>query len=108
MSKSRGNVVNPDEVVREYGADSLRLFEMFMGPLEATKPWSMEGVSGVRGFLERVWRMIVDERSEAVELHPAVQDVGPDGRARPRAAPHDSSRDCRTSSGLPSTRPSPR
>ena len=77
MSKSRGNVVNPDEVVRQHGADALRLFEMFMGPLEATKPWSMEGVSGVRGFLDRVWRMIVDERSETAELSPAVQDVAP-------------------------------
>ena len=56
MSKSRGNVVNPDEVVREYGADALRLYEMFMGPLEAVKPWSMDGVSGVRGFLDRAWR----------------------------------------------------
>jgi leucyl-tRNA synthetase len=73
MSKSRGNVVNPDEVVREYGADSLRLYEMFMGPLEAVKPWSMEGVSGVRGFLDRVWRMIVDERAEEVTLNEAVQ-----------------------------------
>ena len=75
MSKSRGNVVNPDAVVREYGADALRLFEMFMGPLEATKPWSMEGVSGVRGFLDRVWRMIVHERAEPLELNPAVRDV---------------------------------
>ena len=74
MSKSRGNVVNPDEVVREYGADSLRLYEMFMGPLVATKPWSMEGVSGVRGFLDRVWRMIVDERSESLVLHESVRD----------------------------------
>ena len=77
MSKSRGNVVNPDEVVREYGADSLRLYEMFMGPLEAVKPWSMEGVNGVRGFLERVWRMIVDERSEQPVLSAAVRDVEP-------------------------------
>jgi leucyl-tRNA synthetase len=77
MSKSRGNVVNPDEVVAEYGADSLRLFEMFMGPLEAVKPWSMEGVKGVRGFLERAWRMIVDDRAEAVCLNAAVQDVEP-------------------------------
>ncbi|MEL6898425.1 MAG: class I tRNA ligase family protein, partial [Planctomycetota bacterium] len=60
MSKSRGNVVNPDEIVRDYGADSLRLYEMFMGPLEATKPWSMSGVGGVRNFLDRAWRMIVD------------------------------------------------
>ncbi|MBU4271023.1 MAG: leucine--tRNA ligase [Planctomycetes bacterium] len=77
MSKSRGNAVNPDEVVREYGADSLRLFEMFMGPLEAVKPWSMDGVSGVRGFLDRVWRMIVDERAETMQLNPAVQVVKP-------------------------------
>ena len=60
MSKSRGNVVNPDDVVEKYGADSLRLYEMFMGPLEAVKPWSMDGVSGVRNFLDRAWRMVVD------------------------------------------------
>jgi len=77
MSKSRGNVVNPDEVVAEYGADSLRLYEMFMGPLEAVKPWSMDGVSGVRGFLDRVWRMIVDDRKEATELNAAVEDAEP-------------------------------
>jgi len=77
MSKSRGNVINPDHIVAEYGADTLRLYEMFMGPLEAVKPWSMEGVSGVRGFLERVWRMIIDERSEQMTLNPAVQDVEP-------------------------------
>jgi leucyl-tRNA synthetase len=77
MSKSRGNVVNPDPVVREYGADSLRLYEMFMGPLEATKPWSMEGVNGVRGFLDRAWRMIVDERAEALALNSSIRDVEP-------------------------------
>ncbi len=77
MSKSRGNVVNPDEVVKDYGADSLRLYEMFMGPLEAVKPWSMEGVNGVRGFLDRVWRMILDERAEELRLNSAVQDVVP-------------------------------
>jgi leucyl-tRNA synthetase len=77
MSKSRGNVVNPDAVVAEYGADSLRLYEMFMGPLEATKPWSMAGVNGVRGFLERVWRLIVNDRSEQLELAAAVKDVPP-------------------------------
>ena len=64
MSKSRGNVVNPDAVVKEYGADALRLYEMFMGPLEATKPWSMAGVGGVRNFLDRAWRMIVQARGE--------------------------------------------
>ena len=78
MSKSRGNVVNPDEVVQEYGADALRLYEMFMGPLEATKPWSMAGVNGVRNFLDRVWRMIVEDRSESIQLNSAVQDVEPD------------------------------
>ncbi len=77
MSKSRGNVVNPDQVVRENGADSLRLYEMFMGPLEATKPWSMSGVSGVRNFLDRVWRLYVDYLSEDVQLLPAIQDVVP-------------------------------
>ncbi|MDQ3330878.1 MAG: class I tRNA ligase family protein, partial [Planctomycetota bacterium] len=61
MSKSRGNVINPDDVVKSYGADSLRLYEMFMGPLEATKPWQMSGVEGVYRFLARVWRMIADE-----------------------------------------------
>ncbi|HTQ39195.1 MAG TPA: leucine--tRNA ligase [Pirellulales bacterium] len=77
MSKSRGNVVNPDQVVKEYGADSLRLYEMFMGPLEATKPWSMAGVNGVFGFLGRVWRMIVADQAEEMQLNPAVQNVPP-------------------------------
>jgi len=77
MSKSRGNVVNPDDVVKDYGADSLRLYEMFMGPLEAVKPWSMDGVSGVRGFLDRVWRMIIDDREETIRLNSAVEDVEP-------------------------------
>jgi leucyl-tRNA synthetase len=64
MSKARGNVVNPDDIVSEYGADSLRLFEMFMGPLEMVKPWSTKGVEGVYRFLGRVWRLFVDEQSE--------------------------------------------
>ena len=74
MSKSRGNVVNPDQIVQEFGADSLRLYEMFMGPLEATKPWSTAGVGGVRGFLERCWRLVVDERADSVVLSAAVSD----------------------------------
>jgi leucyl-tRNA synthetase len=78
MSKARGNVVNPDDVVKEYGADSLRLFEMFMGPLEATKPWSMQGVGGVFKFLNRVWRLFIDERAEAMALNESVRDVEPD------------------------------
>lgn len=61
MSKSRGNVVNPDDVVKEYGADSLRLYEMFMGPLEQVKPWQMKGVEGVSRFLARVWRLAITE-----------------------------------------------
>jgi leucyl-tRNA synthetase len=78
MSKARGNVINPDDVVNEYGADSLRLYEMFMGPLEATKPWSMRGVDGVYRFLNRVWRLIIDDRMETVTLLGAVRDVEPD------------------------------
>jgi len=61
MSKSRGNVVSPESVISEYGADSLRLYEMFMGPLEQSKPWSMKGVEGVYRFLGRVWRLAMEE-----------------------------------------------
>jgi leucyl-tRNA synthetase len=64
MSKSRGNVVNPDDVLVEYGADAFRLYEMFMGPLQDTKPWNTQGVEGVYRFLGRVWRLFVDENSE--------------------------------------------
>jgi leucyl-tRNA synthetase len=78
MSKSRGNVINPDDVVNNYGADSLRLYEMFMGPLEQVKPWSMRGVEGVYRFLSRVWRAVIDERAETTQLNPAVKDVPPD------------------------------
>ncbi len=76
MSKSRGNVVNPDKVVADYGADSMRLYEMFMGPLEAVKPWSMQGVEGVYRFLQRVWRLVVDE--ETGELSKIVQQASAD------------------------------
>jgi leucyl-tRNA synthetase len=64
MSKSRGNVINPDDILAEYGADAFRLYEMFLGPLEMTKPWSTKGVEGVYRFLGRVWRLFVDERTE--------------------------------------------
>ncbi len=77
MSKSRGNVVNPDEVVREYGADSLRLYEMFMGPLPDSKPWNMEGVAGVRNFLGRVWRLMIDDRAEEMTLAAEVSNAEP-------------------------------
>jgi leucyl-tRNA synthetase len=72
MSKSRYNAVNPDDVVGEYGADAMRLYEMFMGPLDATKPWQTTGVSGVRRFLDRAWRIVCGEYDT---LHPAVQDI---------------------------------
>jgi leucyl-tRNA synthetase len=64
MSKSRGNVVNPDDILKEFGADAFRLYEMFMGPLQDTKPWNTKGVEGVYRFLGRVWRLFVDEKSE--------------------------------------------
>ena len=76
MSKSRGNVVNPDDVIVQYGADALRCYEMFMGPLEATKPWAMTGVEGIARFLARVWRLVMEE-NQAGEwvLSTAVQEV---------------------------------
>ncbi|WP_025027624.1 leucine--tRNA ligase [Caldalkalibacillus mannanilyticus] len=64
MSKSKGNVVNPDDVISSHGTDTLRVYEMFMGPLEATKPWNTSGVDGAHRFLNRVWRLIVDEEGQ--------------------------------------------
>jgi leucyl-tRNA synthetase len=98
MSKARGNVVNPDDMVAEFGADAFRLYEMFMGPLQDMKPWSTKGVEGVYRFLGRVWRLFVDEKSEtefeqaettaksaadakklleSINLNPAIGDVAP-------------------------------
>ena len=77
MSKSRGNVINPDDVVKDYGADSLRMYEMFMGPLEQVKPWQMAGVEGVYRFLARAWRMITDERAEEPTINAAITDEEP-------------------------------
>ena len=80
MSKSRGNVVNPDDVVEQYGADSLRLYEMFMGPLEQVKPWSMKGVEGVYRFLARVWRLVQESSQEGTwTTSPQLKDVLVDG-----------------------------
>jgi leucyl-tRNA synthetase len=73
MSKSRGNVINPDDIVETYGADTLRLYEMFMGPLEATKPWNTSGVEGVHRFLSRVWRLFV--REEDGSLNPKIREA---------------------------------
>jgi len=99
MSKARGNVVNPDDMANEYGADAFRLYEMFLGPLQDAKPWSTKGVVGVYKFLGRVWRLFVDEESdtefeqaettantqipeapkllELIKLSPAIQDMQP-------------------------------
>ena len=67
MSKSKGNVVNPDDVVNQYGADTLRVYEMFMGPLDASIAWSEKGLEGSRRFLERVWRLYVDEETHTIK-----------------------------------------
>jgi leucyl-tRNA synthetase len=75
MSKSRGNVVNPDEMMDQFGADAVRLYEMFMGPLEAVKPWSTRGVEGVTRFLERVWRLMVNEEGRLLSI--VVETVPP-------------------------------
>jgi leucyl-tRNA synthetase len=72
MSKSRGNVIPVDVPLQRYGADNTRLYEMFMGPLEATKPWSMQGVEGISRFLNRSWRMIVDESTDSIQINPKL------------------------------------
>ncbi|MFH1572711.1 MAG: leucine--tRNA ligase [Acidobacteriota bacterium] len=83
MSKSRGNVIPVDVPLQQYGADTTRMYEMFMGPLETTKPWSMQGVEGISRFLNRAWRMIVDEASEEPRLSPKVaSEPEPDSRPR--------------------------
>jgi leucyl-tRNA synthetase len=76
MSKSRGNIVNPDDVIEQYGADAFRCYEMFMGPLEQMKPWSMRGVEGIARFLARVWRLMMSENQAGQwKLSPVTQDV---------------------------------
>ena len=67
MSKSRGNVINPDDVVRRFGADSFRLYEMFMGPLDKSKPWSTKGLQGCYRFLQKVWRLFNNENKTIKE-----------------------------------------
>jgi len=79
MSKSRGNIVNPDDVIAEYGADAFRCYEMFMGPLEQMKPWSMRGVEGVARFLARVWRLLmIENQAGEWELSARLKDLEPD------------------------------
>ena len=81
MSKSRGNVINPDHIVKSHGADSLRAYEMFMGPLEAVKPWQTSGIEGVKRFLDRVWNVCTGPLSETCDeatkklLHKTIQKV---------------------------------
>ncbi|MEX2461790.1 MAG: leucine--tRNA ligase [Paenibacillaceae bacterium] len=70
MSKSRGNVINPDQIVNEFGGDTLRMYEMFMGPLESTKPWNVSGVEGIYRFFNRVWRLFINE--EDGSLNPKI------------------------------------
>jgi leucyl-tRNA synthetase len=82
MSKSRGNVVNPDDVIREYGTDAMRLYEMFMGPLEKGAPWSSESIPGVFRFLQRAYRLIVGEEGEGGALVEMVEGSGSDEQAR--------------------------
>ena len=78
MSKSRGNIVNPDDVIDEHGADAFRCYEMFMGPLEQMKPWSTRGVEGVARFLARVWRLLMTENQAGEwELSPKIKAVDP-------------------------------
>lgn len=84
MSKSRGNVVNPDDIVREYGADSLRLYEMFMGPLKDVKPWATKGVEGISRFLARVWRVAFRENQEGEwEINPKLAADAPEADVLP-------------------------
>jgi len=79
MSKSRGNIVNPDDVIDQYGADAFRCYEMFMGPLEQMKPWSMRGVEGVSRFLARVWRLFITENQGGDwELSAKIKEIDAD------------------------------
>ena len=75
MSKSKGNVINPDDMVKEYGADSLRIYEMFMGPLDAAKPWDPNGIAGSKNFLDRVWRLFVESEKIKDEENKNLEKV---------------------------------
>jgi leucyl-tRNA synthetase len=82
MSKSRGNVVNPDAVVAEYGADSMRLYEMFLGPLDKEAPWTTEGIHGVHRFLQRAWRLLLDDELAGEPLRALAPGAGTPEQAR--------------------------
>lgn len=74
MSKSKGNVINPDEIVESFGADTLRVYEMFMGPLDASKPWSTEGIKGAHHWLDRVWRLMIDDNDHLRDRVTTIND----------------------------------
>ncbi len=83
MSKSRGNVINPDDVISEFGADAMRLYEMFIGPLEKAAPWSSEGISGVYRFLQRSWKLVMKETADGEErVADLVSGPGSEAQAR--------------------------
>ena len=88
MGKSLKNAVTPDDICRDYGADTLRLYEMFMGPLDKERPWNTADIVGVHRFLQRLWRNLIDEaHRRAARLRRAARR-----RDAPRAAPHDRGR----------------
>jgi leucyl-tRNA synthetase len=82
MSKSRGNVINPSDVIDQYGADAMRLYEMFLGPLDKDAPWSTEGIQGVFRFLQRAWRLLLDEDASGDPLRPLADGAGTKAQAR--------------------------
>jgi leucyl-tRNA synthetase len=82
MSKSRGNVVNPDEVIAEYGADAMRLYEMFLGPLSKGAPWSTDNIAGVHRFLQRAWRLLVEEDDSGERLRAFAEGAGTQAQQR--------------------------
>ena len=82
MSKSKGNVINPDEVIREHGADSMRLYEMFIGPLEKAAPWSKEGIQGIDRFLQRAWRLFHEDDEEKEIYRAPIDGAGTDEQRR--------------------------
>tara|TARA_B100001142_G_scaffold245513_1_gene244949 strand:- start:675 stop:2978 length:2304 start_codon:yes stop_codon:yes gene_type:complete len=75
MSKSRGNVVNPDDVVEKYGADSFRIYEMFMGPLDKSKPWSTKGLQGCYRFTKKIWRLFTEDKTKIVNDEPSKETL---------------------------------
>src|SRR3989344_8970647 len=80
MSKSRGNVINPDEVIAEFGADAFRMYEMFMGPLEDAKPWQTQGLVGVKRFLDKVWRyqQVFEAGADNKQIHKLIKKITSD------------------------------